>query len=97
MFPKTQGKITYIITTKPKLQSFASKIMAFWRKYHLGGPKMGGGEFPEWDTVAMDIATMPLTNKQLEKAVDALGGGFSQNIGQLIDWEDNYRDRKLQT
>ena len=97
VFPKTQGKITYIITTKPKLQSFASKIMAFWRKYHLGGAKMGGGEFPEWDTVAVDIATMPLTNKQLEKAVDALGGGFSLNIGQLIDWEDNYRDRKLQT
>ena len=71
--------------------------MTFWRKYHLGGAKMGGGEFPEWDTVAVDIATMPLTNKQLEKAVDALGGGFSLNIGQLIDWEDNYRDRKLQT
>ena len=97
VFPKTQGKITYIITTKPKLQSFASKIMAFWRKCPLGGAKMGGGEFPEWDTVAMDIATMPLTNKQLEKAVDALGGGFSLNIGQLIDWEDNYTDRRLQT
>ena len=49
---------------------------------------MGGGEFPEWDTAAVDIATMPLTNKQLEKAVDALGVGFSLNIEQLIDWED---------
>ena len=64
-FPKTQGKITYIITIKPKLQSFASKYMAFWRKYQLGGAKMRGGEFAEWDTVAVDIATMPLTNKQL--------------------------------
>ena len=49
VFPKTQGKITYIITTKPKLQSFASEIMTFLRKYHLGGAKMGGGEFPKWD------------------------------------------------
>ena len=71
--------------------------MAFWTKYHLGRVKMGYGEFPEWDPVAVDIATMPLTNKQLEKAVDALGGGFSLNIGRLIDWEDNYRDCKLQT
>ena len=58
---------------------------------------MGGGEFPEWDTVAVDIATMPLTNKQLEKAVDALGSEFFLNIGQLIEWKDNYRDCKLQT
>ena len=29
VFLKTQVKITYIITKKPKLQSFAFKIMAF--------------------------------------------------------------------
>ena len=58
---------------------------------------MGDGEFPEWETVAVDIATMPLTNKELEKAVDALGGGFSLIIGQLMDWEDNYKDCNLQT
>ena len=55
--------------------------MAFWRKYHLGGDKMGDGEFLEWETVAVDIATMPLTNKNLEKAVHALGGGFSFILG----------------
>ena len=71
--------------------------MAFWRKYHLCGANMGDGEFPEWDALAVDIATMALTNKQLENVVDALGGGFSLNIGQLMDWEDNYRDCKLQT
>ena len=49
---------------------------------------MGGGEFPEWDLVAVDIATMPLINKQLETAVAALGGGFSLNMGQIIGWED---------
>ena len=49
---------------------------------------MGGGEFPEWDSVAVDIATMPLINKQLEKAVAALSGGFSLIMGQLIGWED---------
>ena len=46
--------------------------------------------------MVVDIATMALTNKHLGKAVDALGCGFSLNIGQLIDWEENYRDRKLQ-
>ena len=52
--------MTDIITTKPKFQCFASEIKSFWRKYHLDGAKMGGGEFSEWDTVAVDIATMPL-------------------------------------
>ena len=58
---------------------------------------MGGGEFPEWDTVAVNVATMQLINKQLEKAVDAQGGGFSLIMGQLKDWEDKYREHELQT
>ena len=36
------GKIAEIIKNKPKLQSFASEIMTFLRKYHLGGAKMIG-------------------------------------------------------
>ena len=65
LFPKTPGKIMGIIKRKQKLKSFASEIMTFWRKYHLGGAKMGGGEFPEWDSVAVDIATMPSSNSVL--------------------------------
>ena len=58
------------------------------KQWPRGSSKMGGGEFPEWDSVAVDIATMPLINKQLETAVAALGGGFSLNMGQIIGWED---------
>ena len=42
LFPKTPGKIADIIKNKPKLQSFASEIMTFLRKYHLGEAKMIG-------------------------------------------------------
>ena len=35
--------------------------------------------------------------KKNYKQKTLLGGGLSLNMGQLIDWEDNYRDSKLQT
>ena len=88
VFPKTPGNIQDIVKNKAKVQSFASEVMTFWRKNHLGGSKMGGGVFNEWDLVAIDIATIPLITDQLEKAVAALGGGFSLCMGQIISWED---------
>ena len=81
-------KVEDIIKSMAKVLSFAPEDMTSWLKNHLGGAKMGGGVFNELDLIALEIATIPLITDQLEKAVEALGGGFSLCMGQIISWED---------